>query len=98
MSLSHGLGPGEGGGTPVDTEMLHTVVMKAVVLADTFRRSLTPDSPLNTTATAAKSHPIDAWCLTTETPGPSYRPPTPGTPNGCCLPPPNWPPTPTTKH
>jgi hypothetical protein len=45
-----------GGGTPVDTDVLRIVARETVVLADTFRRRLTPDSPLDTTATVAKMH------------------------------------------
>lgn len=53
-NLSYKQAPGADGGIPVDTEVLRTVVREAVVLADTLRRRLAPDSPLDITATVAK--------------------------------------------
>ncbi|MDH6222795.1 hypothetical protein [Streptomyces pseudovenezuelae] len=49
--LAHGLPPHDG--IPVNIQVLQTVALEAVALADTFRRQLAADSPLGITATVA---------------------------------------------
>ncbi|WP_237539756.1 MULTISPECIES: ATP-binding protein [unclassified Streptomyces] len=49
--LAHGLGHGDG--IAVNTQVLRVIVLEAVALADTLRQRLTPDSPVDITATVA---------------------------------------------
>ncbi|MER6374046.1 ATP-binding protein [Streptomyces mirabilis] len=54
VDLSHGLGHGDG--IAVNTQVLRIVVLEAVAVADAFRQHLSPDSPVDITATVATAN------------------------------------------